>query len=391
LGGDYPAFHAAGEMVLAGDGDHLYDPSLQAEAQAPYYGEEDDGGYLPFAYPPAVALAYAPLAALPYAVAYVVQVALMVAALVAAVRLLGARLAPAGTAAVVVVAAALTFFPMFRSVTAGQNTAVALLLVVIAWRAIEADRPWLGGIALGLLAYKPQYAAVFLFVALVARRWKVLGGAAIGAAVIWVTSALVAGPQWVADWWTHAQRFAELDTDVDRANAVSWQGIVHVLVSQGTAADLLVAGLVACTLVALGWAARRADRQGDLAIAIAVAAPAALLVAPHALFYDAGLLLLSAGVIAGRLGRTGRRVVAAVWFVSLGHVAADAIGVTPVAAAVVATGFAALAAASLPPDPATGGEGRGSVMRCLGPGSATPRGTGPNAGSRSTRSTSSSG
>src|SRR4051812_30744108 len=56
LGGDYPAFHAAGEMVLAGDGDHLYDPHRQAAAQAPYYGDDDDGGYLPFAYPPVVAL-----------------------------------------------------------------------------------------------------------------------------------------------------------------------------------------------------------------------------------------------------------------------------------------------------------------------------------------------
>jgi hypothetical protein len=356
LGGDYPAFHAAGEMVLAGEGDHLYDPRRQADAQAGLYGDEDDGGYLPFAYPPAVALAYAPLAALPYPVAYVVQVAAMFVALVVALRLLGPRLAPAAVPMVVVVAGALTFLPMFRSVTAGQSTALALLLVVVAWREIEGDRDWLAGIALGLLAYKPQYAAVFLFVALVARRWRVLVGAAVGAGAVWVVSALVAGPAWVGEWWSHARRFAEIDTEVDRANAVSWEGMVHLVNGRGTAADLLAGVLVVATLGALAWVTRRADQRGDLAMAMAVAAPAALLVAPHALFYDAGLLLLSVGVIATRLGPVGRRLVVGLWVVALGHFAADLIGMTPVALVVLAAGAAALAASvARPPGvPATG-------------------------------------
>ena len=50
LGGDYPAFHGAGSIVLDGNLDSLYDPAAQAAAQEDLLGGE--AGFLPFVYHP---------------------------------------------------------------------------------------------------------------------------------------------------------------------------------------------------------------------------------------------------------------------------------------------------------------------------------------------------
>src|SRR5438477_10640628 len=65
VGGDYPAFYGAGRIVLDGDAAHLYDVKRQDAAEHDLFAGEHDG-LLYFAYPPAVAAVYAPLAELPY-------------------------------------------------------------------------------------------------------------------------------------------------------------------------------------------------------------------------------------------------------------------------------------------------------------------------------------
>ena len=56
LGADYPAFYAAGRMVSKGELKEIYNPELQAAEQKYLMGNEI--GYLPFGYPPYVALFY---------------------------------------------------------------------------------------------------------------------------------------------------------------------------------------------------------------------------------------------------------------------------------------------------------------------------------------------
>ena len=86
LGGDFPSFYAAGQIVLDGRIDELYDPDVQFSYQEAF--QEKDAGLLYFAYPPVTALAYAPLAALPYGVAATVHSLIALGALVGAMWLL---------------------------------------------------------------------------------------------------------------------------------------------------------------------------------------------------------------------------------------------------------------------------------------------------------------
>src|ERR1700759_583186 len=75
LGGDYPAFYGAGTLVRTGQAAHLYDPGRPAAAERSLFGDERDGGYLDFAYPPAFAALYAPLSAIDYRTSYVIDTA----------------------------------------------------------------------------------------------------------------------------------------------------------------------------------------------------------------------------------------------------------------------------------------------------------------------------
>src|SRR5205823_791271 len=45
------------------------------------------------------------------------------------------------------------------SMCLGQNGLVSLALLVLGWLLLSRGRPWLGGVAWGLLAYKPVWAA----------------------------------------------------------------------------------------------------------------------------------------------------------------------------------------------------------------------------------------
>ena len=65
LGGDYPAFFAAGSIVADGDWESLYEPARQLEAQQQLF-PASDSDFLYFADPPYVAALDRPLAAIDY-------------------------------------------------------------------------------------------------------------------------------------------------------------------------------------------------------------------------------------------------------------------------------------------------------------------------------------
>ena len=71
LGGDFPAFYAAGSIVAEDGYDNLYDLEVQRAAQEGLLENED--GVLFFAYPPFVATGYSWLVPLGYRGAYLVQ------------------------------------------------------------------------------------------------------------------------------------------------------------------------------------------------------------------------------------------------------------------------------------------------------------------------------
>lgn len=287
LGGDYPAFYAAARIAADGDLDEVNDLRRLEDAQADLFPEDEDEGFLTWAYPPHVALLYQPLAEIPYRPSYAVHTLLMVAAFVAAMRLLRPLVPWVGRAMLPAVALGLAAWPMFRGVGAGQNTALTLLLLVGAWRASVAGRDGLAGVLLGLLLYKPQFAVLAIALWTVAGRWRTAAAFTAVAAATWALTAAFIGVDWVSGWVDDVRAY-DATEDVNAANHVSLPEAAHA------AFEVSAVGWVAAVAVgaATAWRWWR-RREVDLAVAV----PAILLCAAHAVFYDVGLTVLTAAVL----------------------------------------------------------------------------------------------
>jgi len=287
LGGDYPAFYAAGRIAADGDLDEVNDLERLEREQADLFPADEDEGFLTWAYPPHVALLYQPLAALPYRPSYAVHTGLMVVAFVAAVRLLRPLVPWVARAMLPAVALGLAAWPMFRGIGAGQNTALTLLLLVGAWRASAEGRDELAGVLLGLLLFKPQLAVLAIALWAVTGRWRAVTSFGAVAAATWAVTAAFAGAGWVARWIDDVRAY-DATEDVNAHNHVSLPEAAHAAFELAAVGWVAAAGIGAAT----AWRWGR-SRKLDLALAV----PAVLLCAAHAVFYDVGLTVLTAAVL----------------------------------------------------------------------------------------------
>jgi hypothetical protein len=335
LGGDFPAFYAAGSIVRSGDGGSLYDPARQEIEQV----ELGLDGYLAFAYPPHVAAAYAPLSLLNFRTAYLFHTILMAAAFVASIEILSKPVPILRRWRWPILAAGFTFYPLFTAVGGGQNAPLTLLLLAVTWRALDEDRGALAGIAAGLLLYRPQYALPLIGLLLLARQRKAVVWAMVVGVATWSATAVFLGADWVAAWFGEVVPFVERDADVNASNSVSMLGFLQAAWGADERPAVVVGAIgAAAVVVTLMWLWSQperfslANRMGAFAIGV-------LLISPHTMFYDASLMILAGTAILACADSSEEqrsvdgavKTLALVWAASLLHIAADGFGATPLA------------------------------------------------------------
>ena len=323
LGGDYPAFYGAGSIVNDGLVDRLYDFELQASMQTDLLPT----GFLAFAYPPFVAAPYALLALLPYRLSYALSTVLSFAAVVLALRLMRTISTQPKDHWWMTLAAGVLFYPILRALLGGQNTAASLLILVSSWTLLMGERDVAAGGVLALLSFKPQFLLPILGVVWLTGRRRVVLGASVGVAGLYLGGVAMAGWSWPIEWWNEATKFAFLDEAVNSANSISLRQI----------ADWPIIGpaWLVLSVATAGWIAWVAHRHGerDLTGVMAMAIPATLLMAPHAMYYDVGLVLPSILVLADRYSV---RLGAIFWMAGLSHVLSSQLGFNPLTLLLVA-------------------------------------------------------
>jgi alpha-1,2-mannosyltransferase len=259
----------------------------------------------PFVYPPSVALAYAPLALLPYGLAAVLHIALMLGALALAARI-GANLYGLRPAWAYLGAAA--WAPAAASVISGQNATLALLLTALAGAALLRRRDGLAGIATGILAYKPQLAApVFGFLVVRGRVLALATALALLGGHYWLGFFATGGDiAWPIRWLEALQsdRYAVLDLAANGWQAVSLPAFLarsqFLLDGMPSLAPVgyLLGGLVVIACLP-------GIRRWRIPAALALACAAGLVVSPHAWTYDATLLLPALALVAADAAERG--------------------------------------------------------------------------------------
>jgi len=280
---DFVSFYAAGKLALAGTPSLAYNHAAHwaAEQQATW----STAPYVYFYYPPLFLLLCAPLAALPYFVAFALfQIATLVPLLLvlrAVLRVPGYGWLPP----------LLAFPAVFWTIALGQNAFLTATLFG-GFTLLLDRRPAGAGLLLGLLSYKPHF-GLLLPVALAAGgRWRTFAAAVITVATLAGASILAFGWQtWAAYLHSLAGAGGVYQSGkIDFAGIDTPFGAARLLGLAPGSADALQA---AATLAAVGLTALVWRRSASHPMRCAILLSATLLAVPLALLYDKLILLVA--------------------------------------------------------------------------------------------------
>jgi hypothetical protein len=154
--------------------------------------------------------------------------------------------------------------------------------MVAIW-ALANDRPWLAGLAIGVLWYKPTLALGLLFLLLVRSRWRELGVALLVGAAAFLLSVAAAGGDWgwLSTWLAGARVWLPADAASNADKATSLPGLL---------ARLPLPWFVPLTAgFALAAVATRGLRRAGIVEAASAACLLGLAAGPRAWGYEAAM------------------------------------------------------------------------------------------------------
>ena len=181
-GPDFLQFYTIGSLVRTHHAEALYDFAALHRAQVALVPESAPELYPPV-YPPQAALLFAPFSVLSFRQAMLLWSLLTIVIYSVIVRSAWRPVAAALPDSGFVVAAAAAFPPFWNLVLYGQITIIVLAAFWAGWIALERQKPFLAGLAFGLLLIKPQFAIPLVVLVLVYRQWAMLLGAVTSIAV----------------------------------------------------------------------------------------------------------------------------------------------------------------------------------------------------------------
>ncbi|TAN33691.1 DUF2029 domain-containing protein [bacterium] len=192
---DFTFYYAAARVGLGHGWQSIYDLHLQ-QVELDAIGSRIQIAELArYISPPPVAWSVLPLTALPYPVAYWIWSALLLFALALTWRLA----APGhGPARLIHLAAALGWLPVIYGLQLGQPGLLVALGLAASCALLGAGRPGWAGVALGVLALKPQLAFLVPAALLVAGRHRAFWFSVLTLGLLGIASAISLGPQGMA-------------------------------------------------------------------------------------------------------------------------------------------------------------------------------------------------
>jgi hypothetical protein len=327
---DYFAHWTGAQMVLHGQTDALYDPAVQAELQHRWV--PGSSGLSWFVSPPVSLWLYLPLGWMPYGVSVVLWTGLTLALLALCLRPVGVLAHFARSRDhVPFVLVFLSLPAVFELLGSGQDSAVALAVLLVGLRLLLAGRDTSAGLVLALGIVKPQLFVLVPLALLVQRRYRAAAAMAVGSLLLVAsTLPLVGWNGWGS--WLAALRSPLYQQGVQVGQTWKMQSVSALLTDWGApqpvAYLVLALGAVALTL-------RLRQVGTDFVQVWALTVLTTVVFSPHAMLYDLVLLLpfLSYGYRSLNVRSVRLLAVATcvlLWSIPIRHVVADG-GQGPVA------------------------------------------------------------
>ncbi len=273
---DFVSFWAASTLTLAGTPVAAYDLDVHRAMEMTAVAID---GTIPFTYPPPYLFAVLPFGLMPYAMAHAVWVATTVSAYIAAANKLvqGAGIL------------ALAFPPAIICGIGGQNSFL-IAAIFMSGMTLLTPRPFVAGLTLGLIVFKPHLGLLLPLALVAAREWRAFAGAAVSTVGLMLLSVAAFG--W-ASWEGFFARMP-LAGEIAEAGLVSWNKMASIYAALrligvpdyvALAAHAAIA-IAACILVWRVW-----RTSVDIAPRAAVLGCATLLISPYVFIYDQVLLV----------------------------------------------------------------------------------------------------
>jgi hypothetical protein len=278
--GDFFALWSYGKVLVAEPAAVLYDSASLIARQVALGMASTQSN--PFPYPPIIMPVLWPLGWLTYTAAYAAFMAPTFSLYVLAV---GAGTPPPRLPLVLFAIVAPT---TILTLVAGQGGFLAAALFLGGMRLVP-SRPVLGGVLLGLLAYKPQLGVLVPVALLAAGQWRAIAAAVATVAMLAVATSAAFGWHIWLDWFgylpAYADQFERESTQSDPLMPTLTAALRALHVAPGIARP----AQAALALAAAVWVWREC-RHGLTRGAVLALATGTFLATPHAFIYDLPLL-----------------------------------------------------------------------------------------------------
>jgi hypothetical protein len=281
---DFGWMWLSGRFAVSGNSVQIFDYPTFSGAQLAQFGHDNCSFITPYVYPPTYLFINYLLGFMPYIIAFTAWV-------MATLFLYGAAVYTIIPRRAAVIAA---MSPLFVAVNVdfGHNAFITAALVGFSLALLE-RRPWLSGIFLGLLSYKPHIGLLFPLALLASQNWRALTSATVATVTLAIGAALAFGSEgWVSFLHTLLDRQSSLSPDPAVPLALhSVFGLLRWTEASGPVAwggHIFVAATVALTVCAV-W-----TKRIPFSLKAAVLCVGSAMVSPYILFYD--LCVLAIGV-----------------------------------------------------------------------------------------------
>lgn len=275
VGVDFANFYLASRLALSGEPAAVYDRARFDSYRTSFFPLQDREVF-PWVYPPLFLLLMLPLALLPYLAALGVWQAVSLGLFLGTLR----RLAPHPFTLLLALGFPATFINFFTA----QNGFITVFLMG-GGLLLLGSRPFLGGLLLGMLVYKPHLGVLVPVALLAGRGWRALLGAGASAAALALASLVVLG----AETWQAYLSSIPSSVNLLDSSSLPWKLMPSVFAAARVAgadpalARLLHGAVMAGVAAAVVWTW---SRRSSPYLRHSAFVLASLLFTPYLFFYD---------------------------------------------------------------------------------------------------------
>lgn len=313
LGTDFANVYVAGLTSHSGNPAEIWDPRIHYRDQDTFFGKDLDA-YFAWLYPPFFLFLASALAFLPYLWALAVWQAASFATYLLALRKIAGHIRSWWLPAI-------SFPAIYVNLTHGHNGFLSATLIGMGLYFLD-KRPWLAGVFIGMLAYKPQFGLLIPLALLAGQHYRTIGSAGLTVVALSAASTLAYGPDiWPAFFesltYTRQVFLEQGDTGFFKIQSC-FSALMNV--TGNLMFSYIVHGLLAVAV--LGVVLLAFVRKVALEDRAALLITGSLLATPYLFDYDLIILAPALAFLAARGLRDGFRpyevlVISVAWFAPL--------------------------------------------------------------------------